>query len=59
VNIGEILKSQCRAPARLRIKTTIVARNIGYELRCADPIPSTWSTRVTWVLRGEIPPVGR
>jgi 6-phosphofructokinase len=27
------------------LKTTIVAKNIGYELRCADPIPaSTWST---------------
>ena len=23
----------------LGIKTTIVAKNIGYELRCADPIP--------------------
>ncbi len=29
-----------RAPARqFGIKTTIVAKNIGYELRCADPIP--------------------
>ncbi len=40
VNIGEILKSQ--VTARLKqfgIKTTIVAKNIGYELRCADPIP--------------------
>jgi len=40
VNIGEILKSQ--VAARLKhfgIKTTIVAKNIGYELRCADPIP--------------------
>jgi 6-phosphofructokinase len=40
VNIGEILKSQ--VAARLRtfgLKTTIVAKNIGYELRCADPIP--------------------
>ena len=40
VNLGEILKAQ--AVARLRelgIKTTIVAKSIGYELRCADPIP--------------------
>jgi len=40
VNIGEILKSQ--VTKRLRefgLKTTIVAKNIGYELRCADPIP--------------------
>ena len=40
VNIGEILKSQ--VSARLKqfgIKSTIVAKNIGYELRCADPIP--------------------
>jgi 6-phosphofructokinase len=40
VNIGEILKAQ--VSARLKefgIKSTIVAKNIGYELRCADPIP--------------------
>ena len=40
VNIGEILKAQ--VTARLRsfgVKTTIAAKNIGYELRCADPIP--------------------
>jgi 6-phosphofructokinase 1 len=40
VNIGEILKAQ--VAARLRrfgLKATIVAKNIGYELRCADPIP--------------------
>ena len=40
VNIGEILKAQ--VAARLRtfgIKATIAAKNIGYELRCADPIP--------------------
>ncbi len=40
VNLGEILKA--RVSARLRsfgIKTTIAAKNIGYELRCADPIP--------------------
>jgi ATP-dependent phosphofructokinase / diphosphate-dependent phosphofructokinase len=41
VNIGEILKSQVSARLKaLGIKTTIAAKNIGYELRCADPIPS-------------------
>ncbi len=40
VNIGEILKSQVQARLKkLGLKTTIVAKNIGYELRCADPIP--------------------
>jgi len=40
VNLGEILKAQ--VVTRLRafgLKTTIAAKNIGYELRCADPIP--------------------
>jgi 6-phosphofructokinase 1 len=40
VNIGEILKA--RVQERLTefgIKTPIAAKNIGYELRCADPIP--------------------
>jgi ATP-dependent phosphofructokinase / diphosphate-dependent phosphofructokinase len=40
VNIGEILKAQVQARLKqFDIKTTIVAKNIGYELRCADPIP--------------------
>ena len=40
VNLGEILKAQVQARLReLKIKTTIAAKNIGYELRCADPIP--------------------
>jgi 6-phosphofructokinase 1 len=40
VNIGEILKAQVTARLKeLGIKTTIGAKNIGYELRCADPIP--------------------
>jgi len=40
VNLGEILKAQVLARLRsLGIKTTIAAKNIGYELRCADPIP--------------------
>ena len=40
VNIGEILKAQVQVRLKqFGIKTTIVAKNIGYELRCADPIP--------------------
>src|SRR3954471_1213403 len=40
VSIGDILKVQVMARLReLGIKTTIAAKNIGYELRCADPIP--------------------
>jgi len=40
INFGEILKY--RVQKRLNefgLKMTIVAKNIGYELRCADPIP--------------------
>jgi 6-phosphofructokinase 1 len=41
VNIGEILKSEVvKRLQEFKLKTTIVAKNIGYELRCADPIPS-------------------
>ena len=41
VNIGEILKAQVQKRlGHFGIKTTIAAKNIGYELRCADPIPS-------------------
>lgn len=40
VNIGEILKRAVQERLRgFGIKATIVAKNIGYELRCADPIP--------------------
>ena len=40
VNIGEILKSQVQKRlGDFGIRTTIAAKNIGYELRCADPIP--------------------
>ena len=39
VNIGEILKSQINARLRqFGVKATLIAKNIGYELRCADPI---------------------
>src|ERR1044072_4467451 len=41
VNISEILQAQVRARLKpFGLKATIVAKNIGYELRCADPIPS-------------------
>ena len=40
VNIGEILKAQVASRLKdLGVKATLVAKNIGYELRCADPIP--------------------
>ena len=41
VNLGEILKA--RVAQRLEefgLKGTIVAKNVGYELRCADPVPT-------------------
>ena len=40
VSFGEIIKYQVQKRlAEFGIKTTIVSKNIGYELRCADPIP--------------------
>ncbi|MEI8254267.1 MAG: diphosphate--fructose-6-phosphate 1-phosphotransferase [Deltaproteobacteria bacterium] len=40
VNLGEILKMQVQARMKqYGLKPTVVAKNIGYELRCADPIP--------------------
>jgi 6-phosphofructokinase 1 len=40
VNLGDILKAKVQERlGALGIKTTIAAKNIGYELRCADPIP--------------------
>ena len=40
ISFGEILKSRVQSRLKqFQIKTTIVAKNIGYELRCADPIP--------------------
>ena len=40
VNLGEVLKAQVTLRLEeLGIKTTIAEKNIGYELRCADPIP--------------------
>jgi 6-phosphofructokinase len=40
VDFGEILKRAVQERLReFGIKATIVAKNVGYELRCADPIP--------------------
>jgi 6-phosphofructokinase 1 len=40
INFGEIMKSAVQERlAEFGLKSTIVAKNIGYELRCADPIP--------------------
>ncbi len=40
VNFGEILKFRVQDELKkFGIKSTVVAKNIGYELRCADPIP--------------------
>ena len=40
INFGEILKAKVIERLKeFNLKATIVAKNIGYELRCADPIP--------------------
>ena len=40
VNLGDLLKREVEKQIKaFGMKTTIVAKNIGYELRCADPIP--------------------
>jgi 6-phosphofructokinase 1 len=40
VDFGNIVKAAVQKRlAEMQIKATIVAKNIGYELRCADPIP--------------------
>lgn len=40
INFGEILKYKVQERLKeFGLKMTIVAKNIGYELRCADPIP--------------------
>lgn len=40
VNIGEILKREVQKRLKqFGVEATIVEKNIGYELRCADPIP--------------------
>lgn len=40
VDIGDVLKREvARVLGGFKLKITVVAKNIGYELRCADPIP--------------------
>lgn len=40
VNFGAVLKQQVRQRLKeMNLNITIVDKNIGYELRCADPIP--------------------
>ena len=40
VDVGDLLRRQVTKDLKpLGISTTIVAKDIGYELRCADPIP--------------------
>jgi 6-phosphofructokinase 1 len=40
ISFGDVVKARVRERlGGLGIKTTIVAKNIGYEVRCADPIP--------------------
>jgi 6-phosphofructokinase len=40
IDIGEMLKRAVTARLKeLGIEATLVSKNIGYELRCADPIP--------------------
>jgi 6-phosphofructokinase 1 len=40
INFGELIKKQVRARLeKFGMKPTIVDKDIGYELRCADPIP--------------------
>ena len=40
VPFGDVLKERVtKRLAEFGVKSTIVAKNIGYELRCADPIP--------------------
>jgi len=41
INLGDIVKASLRARLlELGVNVTIVSKNIGYELRCADPVPS-------------------
>jgi 6-phosphofructokinase 1 len=40
IDLGEILKAEVQKRlAQFNVKVTIAAKNIGYELRCVDPIP--------------------
>jgi 6-phosphofructokinase len=52
IDLGRKVKSEVQARLERRgIKVTIVDKTIGYELRCAPPIPTTPSTRATSATR--------
>ncbi len=61
VDLGNILKAQVLARLRaLGVKSTIAAKNIGYELRCADPIPFDMEySRDLGYCAAEVPALGR
>ena len=62
VNFGEILKARRAGAARRASgsRRTIVAKNIGYELRCADPIPFDMEyTRDLGYCAAQVPHRGR
>jgi 6-phosphofructokinase 1 len=41
IDIGQILKTKVQERLEaLDLKATVVSKNVGYELRCADPIPT-------------------
>lgn len=41
IDFGDIVKRHvAKRLAALKLKVTLIPKNIGYELRCADPIPS-------------------
>lgn len=40
ISFGDILKQEVvKVLEKYKVKTSVVSKNIGYELRCADPIP--------------------
>jgi 6-phosphofructokinase 1 len=40
IDIGDVLRRELTKQLRtLGLSTTVVSKNVGYELRCADPIP--------------------
>ena len=41
INFGDIIKNAVtKRLAELNLQATMVSKNIGYELRCADPVPA-------------------
>ena len=51
VNFGVVLKRAVEKELRtFGVKTTIVDKNIGYELRVQTRFPSIWNIRATWAI---------